>query len=89
LARHYSIINLNNYSNMVKEITVYGFDFEIGYDIIKGEPEQRYDINGDPGHPGTPDSVKIWSISHLGVDITELYDLFDSNVQLNIEEALK
>ena len=88
MARYYSIINLNNYSNMVKEITVYGFDFEIGYDIIKGEPEVWTYPNGDPGHPGVPDSINIWSVSYLGVDVTSLYDLFDSDIQSRIEDML-
>ena len=70
---------------MVKEITVYGFDFEIGYDIIKGEPEQRYDINGDPGHPGTPDKLIIKSLYYRDKDITELWDLFDVTTQLKFE----
>jgi len=51
-----------------------GVDLEVVFDYEPGEPEVRTYSNGDPGHPGCPESLDITSVKIGDVDVWELLE---------------
>ena len=56
---------------LTTNINYKGIELEVEFDYFSGCGEQRYERNGDPGHPAEPEELAITDVNHKGVSIYE------------------
>lgn len=45
-----------------------GLMLQLTFEYTPGYPETRYQRNGDPGEPGQPDIVELFTVQFIGED---------------------